>query len=251
MKREFFWKAIGGIDDDLVCEAIAEDKPAGKKAIVKNKIWRTFGGIAAAIVIACGIWTAIEMGSFDAALSSKDEADFAPNASAPTDGMKPESADGDYYYTADDAADTEVAFDTASPDIWIEPISSVWYFICKDGVWTQEEISFPDGIPSTNIILNEYLARIGSDAKCLSVTVETVGEKTEQIGDMVMHTVGVRTAHVVIEGDLTDDALRGLIATAGNLASAHYVRPVTAEGDILPLDGEAPEEGYKANQWRK
>ncbi len=253
MKREFFLKAIGGIDDDLVCEAIAENKPAGKKTSVKNKIWRTCGSIAAAIILACGIRTAIEMGGFDVALSSKEEADFAPNAAAPAeDGrFKTENADGNHTYTADDAADSEIALETSSPDIWVEPISRAWYFICENGAWTEEEIVYRDGIPPANVILNEYLARIGSEAKCISVTAETVGEKTEQIGDMVVHTVGVRTAHVVIEGDLSDDELRGLIATAGNLASAHYVRPVTAEGVILPLDGEAPNEGYNANTWRK
>ena len=253
MKREFFLKAIGGIDDDLVCEAIAKNKPAYKKTTAKNKIWRTCGSIAAAIILACGIWTAIEMGGFDVALSSKEEADFAPDAVTPAENnsLKAEAADGNHTYTADDAADSEIALETAAPDIWLAPISRIWYFICENGTWTEEEIVYRDGIPSANVILNEYLARIGSDAKCISVTAETVGEKTEQIGDMVVHTVGVRTAHVVIEGDLTDDALRGLIATAGNLASAHYVRPVTAEGEILPLDGEAPNEGYNANQWRK
>ena len=244
-------KAIGGIDDDLVCEAIAKNKLIDKKIFAKSKLWRTFGGIAAAIVVVCGVWTALEMGGIGDVFTSKDEANYAPNAEAPTDGMKPESADGDYYYTADDAADTEVTFDTSSPDIWIEPVSRVWYFICESGVWTEEEITYPDGIPSAKEILNEYLTRIGSSAKCISVTVETVGEEDRVIGDMVMHTVGVRTAHVVIEGDLSDDALRGLIATAGNLASAHYVRPVTADGEILPLDGETPAEGYNVNPWRK
>lgn len=244
-------KAISGIDDDLVCEAIAENKLIGKKTFAKNRTWRTFGGIAAAIVVVCGVWTALEMGGFNVDVACKEEADFAPNAGAPTDGMKPESADGDYYYTADDAANTEVAFDTSSPDIWIEPVSRVWYFICESGVWTEEEITYPDGIPSAKEILNEYLARIGSSAKCISVTVETVGEEDLEIGGMIVHTAGVRTAHVVIEGDLSDDELRGLIATAGNLASAHYVRPVTADGEILPLGGETPAEGYNVNPWRK
>ena len=253
MKREFFMKAIGGIDDDLICEANAENKTARKKTIAKNTLWRTFGGIAAAIVIACGVWTAIEMNGMDVFVTAKDEANHAPDAAYPAEGdnagRAPEFADGDYYYTADDAADTEAAHDT-SVDMWLEPQTHVWYFICQDGVWSDEEISFPDGVPSAEGIANAYLAHIGAEAKCLSVEPITVGEQDMVVGDTVVHTVGVRTVTVVLAGTLTEDELRGLIATVGNFAAAHYVRPVTADGTLYPLNGEAPEEGYKTKAVR-
>lgn len=253
MKREFFMKAIGGIDDDLICEATAENRPLRKNGIFKNKPWRTIGGIAAAIVIACGVWTAAEMGGMDVAFTNKEEANYAPDAVYPAyggnNGSAPELADGDYYYTADDAADTEIALDT-STDLSVEPQTHVWYFICKDGTWTDEKIPYENGIPSATDIANDYLAAIGSAAKCLSVEPITVGEKDMVVGDTVVHTVGVRTVTVALDGELTEDELRGLIATVGNFAAAHYVRPVTADGVILPLDGDAPEEGYKTKSVR-
>ncbi len=254
MKREFLLKALGQIDDDLICEANAKNNPIERKPFAKNKIWRTLGSVAAAIVLVCGVWTAIEMGGLNVAME-KSDSNYAPDTAHPTEVEKAD-ANGKHYYTADgqytanNAADTESALDT-STDLWYEINTDVWFFLCKDGVWTEEKITYRDGIPSAEMIAAAYLTRVGAAAKCLSVIVETVGEKDTVIGEVIVHEVGVRTAHVTLEGDLTDDQLRGLVATIGNLTAVHYVRPITVDGVLYPLDGQSPAEGYKANAWRK
>ena len=241
MKREFFLKAIGGIDDDLICEANAENER-------RRVPWRTFGGIAAAIVVACGVWTAIEMGGLDA----HTKAESAPDAICPTDGdvMNASGGKGDYYYTADDGADTEIAYDTSN-DLVQVPDTTAWFFFCKGGVWSEEVRTYQDGVPDAVQLANEYLTAIGAQAKCTSVRVETVGATDRVEGDIVSHDVGVRTAHVTLVGVLTDDELRGFVATIGNRTAAHFVRPVTAEGKVIPIDGTAPDEGYSVHAWRK
>ena len=59
MKREFFLRAIGGIEDDLLFEATAEKRQ--NKINAKNKVlhWRVGAAIAACFVLVVSAWAAV------------------------------------------------------------------------------------------------------------------------------------------------------------------------------------------------
>ncbi len=245
MKREFFMKAIGGIDDDLVSEAAAEESKPKKKPMP----WRTLSGIAAAVVIACGVWTAVQLTN---ANDASAENMLSPDMAYPEVGFgddhqyssKHEIADGFMDYEAD----TEIALD---PSYDTEPyiVKDVCFYIYKDGAYNTLTRSYPDGIPDSVTVMNDYLTAIESSARCLSVKIETVGETDRVIGDIVEHTAGVRTAYVSLEGETSEDVLRGLVSTLRGVAGVDYVRLEDAHGALLPISGDAPEEGFDARSF--
>lgn len=59
MKREFFLRALGGIDDDLLIEAFAENQQ--NKTVAKNRkiYWRWGVSVAACLLVGVSVWAAV------------------------------------------------------------------------------------------------------------------------------------------------------------------------------------------------
>lgn len=209
MKSETFLRALGQIDDDLILEA---DVPAS----VRFPRWiRTAGTLAACAVLAVGL---LFGGVFLRLSGGMDSAaEMAPAADEEIwDGLF-DSADGNFFSDKTNSsssapsspAETETTLDTG------EGVRVTWwdFRFLENGVWHTERAEYPYGLPGMQNIVSDYLAAAGSDVRCVSAERSVVGEKDEVIGDIIVHTVGVTTWTVTLDGDPGEDIRRGLTNT--------------------------------------
>jgi hypothetical protein len=93
---------------------------------------------------------------------------------------------------------------------------------------------YPDGIVSTEEILNAYLREAGCDIACLSVIRETEGEQDtiyDYGGESVIeHKVGITTVTVTLDGTPQEHILRGLGETVRGMGLG-YVKVVSIHAD--------------------
>ena len=247
MKRTFFLKAVSGIDDDLIFEADpgAEVSTANAKNKRMRPVWRTFGGIAAALVVVCGVWAAHRGGlvSMDAMQEAAvDDAEHIP-------------AD-DYYYTADmngAPLETEIAVDksqTAEEDMPTADtaagtrLTEVAFTFFEGGRLYKEIRQYPDGVPDAKTVLNDYLTAAGVSIRCTAVAVTSTEPKMEVQGGVVSYTPGVRTATVTFTADPGDDLLIGALRVLNQLWTARYYHFETEDGARLQIGDILPETGY-------
>ena len=149
--------------------------------------------------------------------------------------MAPESANrqdaavmdrDDYSYSAEDTVRDTV------DGILMQGVAFIFYDAegGKSSLWWD----YPDGIVSTEEILNAYLREAGCDIACLSVVRETEGEQDtiyDYGGESVSsHTVGVTTVTVTLDGIPEENILRGLGETVRRLGLG-YVKVVSILAD--------------------
>ena len=112
----------------------------------------------------------------------------------------------DFTYTAEDAVGDKV------DGILMQGVN--FLFFDEDGGTRYLWWNYPDGIVGTEKVLTAYLREAGSDIACLSVVRETEGEQDE-IRDydgesVIVHTMGVTTVTVTLDGIPQEHVLRGL-----------------------------------------
>ena len=227
MKKEQFLRIIGDIDDDLILEAEA------KPRIVPRYV-RVVGSLAACLVIGVALLIAVpllnrSMNETTADCAPREEADVmfsadedyalmdkvmteAENASSAAGGA-PETAPAMVYPTSKPAP--EIAPETALP----QPLVGWTFYFCDGKTWRTETKTYPGGVPSMQIVVNDWLKAAGIKAACTSAESRVVGEKTEVQGDVVIHTAGVRTWYITLDGDITDAQCRALVNTVLQAAS--------------------------------
>ena len=244
MKREFFLRAIDGIDDEFLIEAFAENQQ--NKTIAKNRkiYWRWGISVAACLLVGVSVWAAVPSVFMKASDNMAPEAAILPGdvheevlfdaaiGIVPTD-----DADGDLKTEAAEngAVLTEtVTENTAAgvPSTYLVSVTAVRFSVYENGEWRSVMKSYPNGLPGGKEVVDDYLAEAGADVRAVSFSVQYT------------ETGCYRVATVVLEADPGEDTLRGLILAVGDITAATYVRVTLADGTILPIDGEAPEEGF-------
>ncbi len=259
MKRTFFLKAAGGIDDDLILEA--DPAATSSTANAKNKqmrpLWRTFGGIAAALLVVLGVWAATRLGRVT--MHDAAEADTAYDGAAGILGDYQYSADMDVGNTgssvnksehaADDyvnieqevaPAETEAVADTAVAT----KLTEVTFTFLTDGGTHTEVRQYPDGVPDAKTVLNDYLTAADSEIRCTGVTVVSTESKTEVKDGIVSYTPGIRTATVTLTDDPGDSLLIGSLRVLNQLWTARYYHFETEDGTRFRIGGRQPAAGY-------
>ena len=253
MKKEFFLRAVGDIDGDLV--AAAAGAYPGRRRTRKPQISRVLGAAACVVLCAAGA-AALWMGGMGKSESLEDCAPMAPGDMNGGFGML---ADQDVGFTAEDAdggtRQDEEKSQSANqkPDVHdsvaetvMYPLTEITLRFCEGGVWRTERMSCDGGLPSGIEILNEYLRRAGSDAACTELRFEAAGSRDEILpGGILQHTAGVRTAFVTLSEAPEEDVLRGLVNTLCHEAafSAHRVC-LYAFGQPLSIGGACPADGF-------
>lgn len=261
MKRTFFLKAMSGIDDALILEAdpdaaFVSTNAENKKA---RPYWRYFGGIAAALVVICGVWVAARLGrvtmedaeadivydTADGALG--DDHDYVYSSGcidAPTEaetGVVAEKSEHDNF--ADENL-TGVP-DTAVPETGVGTIlTAVTFTFYEDGEIRKEHRDYPDGVPDAQTVVNDYLAAAGCDVRCVSLTVTATESKTEVSGGVISYTPGIRTATLTFTADPGDDILKGTLRVLNQLWTARYYHFETEDGERLKIGDTLPDIGY-------
>lgn len=260
MKRTFFLQAVSGIDDDLILEADPEAELITTN--VKNgrirPIWRTCGGIAAALLVVVGVWSAARLGrvtmhdaaeadtAYDGAVGVLGDYQYSADiANGETEASvnKSENYDADDNVTAEQEiapAETDAVADTAAGTRLTEVA-----FTFFDGGRIYKEIrQYPDGVPDAKTVLNDYLTAAGVDIRCTAVTVTSTEPKMEVQGGIVSYTPGVRTATVTFTADPGDDLLIGSLRVLNQLWTARYYHFETEDGARLQIGDALPEAGY-------
>lgn len=214
MKSEAFLRILGQIDDDLILEA--EETP-----VRRIPAWiRPVSAIAACAVIAVGILAAVPLlwrtGSDSAAemAPAADEEIFDGLLDQITGNTSNSKTDASTSAAMDPSSPTETA---TVPDTG-EGVRVTWwdFRICENGVWHHERVDYPNGFPTMQNLVSDYLAAAGSQVRCVSAERSVVGEKDEVIGELVVHTVGVTTWTITLDGDPGEDIRRGLTNTVLN-----------------------------------
>jgi hypothetical protein len=153
--------------------------------------------------------------------------------------MAPESANkqdaavmdrDDFFYTAEDEVRDTV------DGILMQGVN--FLFFDEDGGTRYLWWNYPDGIVGTEEVLSAYLREAGSDIACLSVVRETEGEQDE-IRDydgesVIVHTMGVTTVTVTLDGIPQEHVLRGLGETVRGFGFGNVKKvTVLAEGEEI------------------
>ena len=153
--------------------------------------------------------------------------------------MAPESANkqdaavmdrDDFFYTAEDEARDTV------DGILMQGVN--FLFFDEDGGTRYLWWNYPDGIVGTEKVLTAYLREAGSDIACLSVVRETEGEQDE-IRDydgenVIVHTMGVTTVTVTLDGIPQEHVLRGLGETVRGFGFGNVKKVIIlAEGEEI------------------
>ena len=190
MTKEFLLSAIGDMDDDLIAEA-ADIRPPRRVPL-----WAKYTAAAACLCLC-----AVAVLSFPAFMRCGS---MAPESAHKQDAAMMDRED--FTYTAEDAVGDKV------DGILMQGVN--FLFFDKDGDTRYLWWNYPDGIVSTEEVLSAYLREAGSDIACLSVIRETEGEQDE-IRDydgesVIVHTMGVTTVTVTLDGIPQEHVLRGL-----------------------------------------
>lgn len=248
MKREFFWQAVGGIDGDLIVEADAENPRNKTNAENKARIlpFHRIGAAAAVLLIVCGVGIAaaggrLRLGMTDEAAYDAAPAEtwFAADGDAAGGLLADKSESKNESPAVDDGADTDLS--TEMEGIRITEL----YFRIPDGeTWRTVTKPYPDGLPSAEGVLNDYLAAAGSKIRCVSVQITTTPSVTVTSGNIVSHTPGIRTALITLTGDPGDGALKGLLHLGCQFLGSRYYHMYTADGTELTIGDTLPGEGY-------
>ena len=214
MKRDFLLSAIGDIDDDLIAEA-ADIRP-----VRRIPLWAKYTAAAACLgrcavagrsfpaVRKCGSMAPESANKQDAAVMDRD----------------------DYSYSVEDTVRDTV------DGILMQGVNFLFYD--EDGGTRYLWWDYPDGIVSTEEVLSAYLREAGVDIACLSVIRETEGEQDE-IRDyggesVIVHTMGVTTVTVTLDGIPEEHVLRGLGETVRHLGFGNVKKVIIlAEGQTI------------------
>ncbi len=199
MTKDFLLSAIGDIDDDLIAEA-AVIPPARRLPL-----WAKYAAAAACICLCT-----LAVLSFPAFMKCGS---MAPESANKQDAAVMDRED--YSYTAEDAS-KDTVYGTL-----MEGVAFIFYDAegGKSSLWWD----YPDGIVSTEEILNAYLNEAGCDIACLSVIRETEGEQDtiyDYDGESVIeHKVGITTVTVTLDGTPQEHILRGLGETVRGMGA--------------------------------
>lgn len=190
MTKEFLLSAIGDMDDDLIAEA-ADIRPPRRVPL-----WAKCTAAAACLCLC-----AVAVLSFPAFMRCGS---MAPESANKQDAAMMDRED--FTYTAEDAVEDKV------DGILMQGVN--FLFFDEDGGMRYLWWNYPDGIVGTEKVLTAYLREAGSDIACLSVVRETEGEQDE-IRDydgesVIVHTMGVTTVTVTLDGIPQEHVLRGL-----------------------------------------
>lgn len=190
MKRDFLLSAIGDIDDDLIAEA-ADIRP-----VRRIPLWAKYTAAAACLGLC-----AVAVLSFPTFMKCGS---MAPESANRQDAAVMDR--DDYSYSAEDAVRDTV------DGILMQGVT--FLFFDEDGGTRYLWWNYPDGIVGTEEVLTAYLSEAGCEITCLSVAVETEGEKDEireyDGESVVVHTMGITTITVTLDGTPEDHVLRGL-----------------------------------------
>ena len=245
MKGETFLRAVGLIDDDLILEAETR-----QTAVRRVPAWiRPTAMAAACLVCAVGVLLAAPLlrhvGEDNASAECADGMGMKPYGTLYDSlcdgeaivGSNTTSTPGSPAETHP-ALDTETTPETVVPDTG-EGVAVTWrtFWFRENGVWRTQRKEYPDGLPAMQTILNDYLATAGTEVRCTAVTRKIIGEKDEVVGELVIHTVGVTTWTVTLDGDPGEDIRCGLTNTAldsGSPSTLYLVRILTPETEYEP-----------------
>ena len=214
MRKDFLLSAIGDIDDDLIAEAAYIRPPR------RVPLWAKYTAAAACLCLC-----AVAVLSFPALMRSGS---MAPESANKQDAAVMDR--DDFFYTAEDEARDTV------DGILMQGVN--FLFFDKDGDTRYLWWNYPDGIVSTEEVLSAYLREAGVDIACLSVIRETEGEKDE-IRDyggesVIVHTMGVTTVTVTLDGIPQEHVLRGLGETVRGFGLGNVKKVIVlAEGEEI------------------
>ena len=214
MTKEFLLSAIGDMDDDLIAEA-ADIRPPRRVPL-----WAKYTAAAACLCLC-----AVAVLSFPAFMRSGS---MAPESANKQDAAIMDRED--FTYTAEDAVGDKV------DGILMQGVN--FLFFDEDGSTRYLWWNYPDGIVGTEKVLTAYLREAGSDIACLSVVRETEGEQDE-IRDydgesVIVHTMGVTTVTVTLDGIPEEHVLRGLGETVSHLGFGNVKKVIIlAEGQTI------------------
>lgn len=224
MKSEFFLRALSDVDPKLIAEAASPPKRSFRGFA------RKYGVLAACLLLVATVGICLPFLSSRAGL---DDSMNENEAAADRD-------DNGIYDTVENIAMDEL-------EDW-NPTEMLFRY-CESGVWRTETISLAgDGaVPAAVTLLNLYLSACGTDVRCVSATVETIGESDRVTDGMVEHTVGHRMEVVTLDGNPGEDVLRGMVNTI-LYSEVFYPDSVQILGPdgALSIDGEAPATGFTA-----
>ena len=229
MKKHTFLQAIGEIDPHLVAEA-AEPPRRRLPAAVK------FAGLAACLLFVAGGGLLLSQTN-----RIKSEADCIQESPSAMDAILDridtitdvEAENSSSVKENSATVDESVEDGSLSADA--DALSEITFCFYRSGEWLTETVSYPDGLPAADLLVNDYLAACDTEYRCLSVDVEITEAYTEIIDSLVQHTPSFRIAVITLTGDPGEDILRGLVETVrtSDVFSVQSVRLQTQEG---PLD---------------
>lgn len=214
MTKEFLLSAIGDMDDDLIAEA-ADIRPPRRVPL-----WAKYTAAAACLCLC-----AVAVLSFPAFMRCGS---MAPESAHKQDAAMMDR--DDFTYTAEDAVGDKV------DGILMQGVN--FLFFDEDGGTRYLWWNYPDGIVGTEKVLTAYLREAGSDIACLSVVRETEGEQDE-IRDydgenVIVHTMGVTTVTVTLDGIPQEHVLRGLGETVRGFGFGNVKKVIIlAEGEEI------------------
>ena len=214
MTKEFLLSAIGDMDDDLIAEA-ADIRPPRRVPL-----WAKYTAAAACLCLC-----AVAVLSFPAFMRCGS---MAPESAHKQDAAMMDRED--FTYTAEDAVGDKV------DGILMQGVN--FLFFDEDGDTRYLWWNYPDGIVGTEKVLTAYLREAGSDIACLSVVRETEGEQDE-IRDydgesVIVHTMGVTTVTVTLDGIPQEHVLRGLGETVRGFGFGNVKKVIIlAEGEEI------------------
>ena len=214
MTKEFLLSAIGDMDDDLIAEA-ADIRPPRRVPL-----WAKYTAAAACLCLC-----AVAVLSFPAFMRCGS---MAPESAHKQDAAMMDR--DDFTYTAEDAVGDKV------DGILMQGVN--FLFFDEDGGTRYVWWNYPDGIVGTEKVLTAYLREAGSDIACLSVVRETEGEQDE-IRDydgenVIVHTMGVTTVTVTLDGIPQEHVLRGLGETVRGFGFGNVKKVIIlAEGEEI------------------
>ena len=215
MKSDFFLRAVGDIDTDLITQA--ESYKPGRRIPRFMKY---------AATAACVLFFAAAVLIFAGRMPQKGAENASPEAAAdfPNFSMSGELSD-------------------IGPDG--KPVKRICMYFYRDGAWSAREMECEDGAPGASALLDGYLREAGSSVRCISAGFEETAEKDGENGKE--NPAGMRTVRVVLSADPGEDTLRGLVNTVlcGGAFDAQYVKIEDPDG-ALTIGGVQQEEGFSA-----
>ena len=211
MTKDFLLSSIGDIDDDLIAEAAVI--PPARRLPLWAKYTAAAAGICLCTVAVLSFPGFMKCGSMAPESANKQDAAVMDRE--------------DYSYTVEDAS-KDTVYGTL-----MQGVAFIFYDAegGKSSLWWD----YPDGIVSTEEILNAYLREAGCDIACLSVVRETEGEQDtiHDIGgeSVIEHKVGITTVTVTLDGTPQEHILRGLGETVRGMGAK--VVSILADGQEI------------------